>query len=61
MKKHIVIIRFGSPVPLQKELKFMCEELIAEEDREKAHPRAPDGQSGCLVRMLTTNGKGNPT
>ena len=36
MKKHIVIIRFGSPVPLPKEIKFMCEELIAEEDREKA-------------------------
>jgi hypothetical protein len=36
MKKHIVIIRFGAPTPLPKEIKFMCEELIAEEDREKA-------------------------
>lgn len=36
MKKHIVIIRFGSPIPLPKEIRFMCEELIAEEDRDKA-------------------------
>lgn len=36
MKRNIVIVRFGAPAPLPKEIKFICENLVAEEDREKA-------------------------
>jgi hypothetical protein len=36
MKRNIVVIRFGAPTPFPKEIKFMCDELVAEEDREKA-------------------------